>query len=225
MNAMKWIAVWTAVALTVIATTLCKRTDSPTSQPTSKSPSTQPGPNKIEETLLGPIDAMQPSRVFSGDGRHFAYLASRGQKTFVVEDGQAGAEYDEILNGSLIFSPDGKRLAYAARKGEKFLAILDGKEQKYYDRIIATHNMELRLSSPFSAEVAGITTNCMLFSSDTHTRVTWPKRTTNSFWFVTAKKVNLTMRSVQLSLAPQVDTLCSKPTSVQSVSSSWMERK
>ena len=57
--------------------------------------------------------------VVSPDGRHLAYPAHRGRKFCVVEDGLAGAEYDEVLKGSLTFSPSGKSLAYKARKGSK----------------------------------------------------------------------------------------------------------
>jgi hypothetical protein len=52
-----------------------------------------------------------------------------------VVDGQAGAQYDGIGEGSLVFSADGKRMAYAALNGKKFFVVVDGQAGAQYDAI------------------------------------------------------------------------------------------
>jgi Tol biopolymer transport system component len=96
---------------------------------------------RVEEARLGALDA-DATVVVSPDGRHVAYVAAKGNKQFVIVDGQAGREYDAIDPGSLVFSPDGKRLAYvAARKnraatgGQTQFVVEGGKEGKGYDGI------------------------------------------------------------------------------------------
>jgi hypothetical protein len=63
------------------------------------------------------------------------YAARKGDKWFVVLDGQAGPEYDEILEGTPVFSSDGKRVAYGAGKGGKRFVVIDGQEGTMYDGI------------------------------------------------------------------------------------------
>ncbi len=50
--------------------------------------------------------------IFSADGKRVAYRAWKRDKCLVVVDGEAGAEYDAIAEGSPVFSADGKRVAY-----------------------------------------------------------------------------------------------------------------
>jgi hypothetical protein len=71
----------------------------------------------VQKELLGPLASEVRGIVNSSDGRHLAYITRRGQKQFVVVDGQARAEYDGILKGSPIFSPDGNHFAYIAAIG------------------------------------------------------------------------------------------------------------
>jgi len=74
--------------------------------------------------------------VFSPDSRRVAYSAEMGEKCLVVVDGQAGPEYDDILEGSPVFSPDSSRVAYSARKGQKRFVVVDGQAGPEYDAIV-----------------------------------------------------------------------------------------
>jgi roadblock/LC7 domain-containing protein len=55
------------------------------------------------------------SPVFSRDGKHVAYAARRGTKSFAVVDGRAVAAYDGIVKGSLTFGTDGILRYFALR--------------------------------------------------------------------------------------------------------------
>jgi Tol biopolymer transport system component len=98
---------------------------------------TRAGGYKIEEIRLGPRDAgrvyVKGDCVVSRDVRHFACGTTKGQKRYVVVDGEAGPEYDALGAPSLVFSPDSKRVAYAARKGAKWLVVVDGEAGPEYD--------------------------------------------------------------------------------------------
>jgi Tol biopolymer transport system component len=89
------------------------------------------------EVSLGKIHPgiIVESLTVSPDGKHFAYVARRGGKWFVVVDGKEGKEYDEIGEGTPIFSPDSKHFAYVARRGGRWFVVVDGKEGKEYDGI------------------------------------------------------------------------------------------
>lgn len=74
-----------------------------------------------------------PDIVFSPDSQHYAYLAQRGKKHFVVRDGKEGAAYDWIAYNDLHFSDDSQRMAYWARRGKKNLTVLhDGDKIKEF---------------------------------------------------------------------------------------------
>jgi formylglycine-generating enzyme required for sulfatase activity/Tol biopolymer transport system component len=76
------------------------------------------------------------SAVFSPDGESLAYVAKRGEKWFVVWNGQEQTEYDNIAYGSPVFSPDGEILLYAAAKDYKWTLVLNGQPIEYdYDTI------------------------------------------------------------------------------------------
>ena len=75
------------------------------------------------------------SLTFSPDSKHFAYIAKRDEKYFVVLDGKEEREYDLINPFSLTFSPNSKHLAYAAKRNGQFFVVLDGKEGERYDTI------------------------------------------------------------------------------------------
>jgi len=99
------------------------------------------------------------SLVFSNDGRHFAYIARRDLKLFVVVDGKEGPEYDEITGSMpwIVFSANGEHFAYGAvnyakttadanphpptigpppiRKVLKAVVVVDGKEGQSYDSV------------------------------------------------------------------------------------------
>lgn len=71
--------------------------------------------------------------VLSADGKHLAYAARKGEKWFVVTDGQQGGAYNNARD--LVFSADGKHLAYAAQRGGKWFAVIDGRESEEFDEV------------------------------------------------------------------------------------------
>jgi len=71
------------------------------------------------------------SPVFSEEGGHYAYVATKdGQKVLVV-DGKVETPLDQEIF-RLQFSRDGKHHAYGRRSGEKAVVVLDGKPQQEY---------------------------------------------------------------------------------------------
>ena len=62
-----------------------------------------------------------------------AFLATRGDKSFVIVDGVEGTEYSNISN--VRFSGDGKHISYLASRDRKRIFVMDGKESQEYDRI------------------------------------------------------------------------------------------
>lgn len=92
-----------------------------------------------KETHLGRIHPswIKGSVKVSGDSRRVAYVASVGDKQFVMVDGNEERRYDRVLTGSLTFSPDDRRFAYAARVGDRTFVVLDGKEDKHYEGVAA----------------------------------------------------------------------------------------
>ncbi|BCX15764.1 MAG: hypothetical protein KatS3mg097_656 [Candidatus Parcubacteria bacterium] len=71
--------------------------------------------------------------IFSPNGKHFAYVANKDNKNFVIFDGKEGKKYD--LVSSLTFSPDSKHFAYVAVQNKKAFVVLNNKEQTKYDSI------------------------------------------------------------------------------------------
>ena len=91
------------------------------------------------EKLICKVDfssGIAESLTVSPDNMHVAYGARKGNKWFIVVDGQEGKQYDGIVEGTLVFSPDSKRVAYGAKMGKKWLVVIDGKEEKQYDGIV-----------------------------------------------------------------------------------------
>jgi hypothetical protein len=105
----------------------------------------------------------QPPLVFSPDSKREAYVAWRGEKQFVVTDGQPGPEYDAIMEGRPIFSPDSKRVAYGSQKGDKQFVVIDGQA---------------------GPEYAGLTEGSLVFSPDSK-RVAYIAKKGEK-WFVVA---------------------------------------
>jgi hypothetical protein len=93
---------------------------------------------QMSKSLMGRVDFPSgrgdPFTV-SPDSTHLAYVATTGNKWFVVVDGKAGKQYDDIGGYSLAFSPDSTHFGYAASRGNKWFVVLDGKEGKEYDFI------------------------------------------------------------------------------------------
>jgi hypothetical protein len=83
----------------------------------------------LDDRLFG-LDTrfnIAPEPLFSPDGRHLAYMARRGAKWMVVEDGKPGPAYEEIGAFSPVFSPDGEHLAYVVDRGKTAFVVVDGK--------------------------------------------------------------------------------------------------
>ena len=72
---------------------------------------------------------------FSPDGRKLAYLASKGDKKFVVVDGKPEEVGIDSLVGQMLFSPDSKRLAYGGRRANRFFLVADGTKGTEYDAL------------------------------------------------------------------------------------------
>jgi outer membrane protein assembly factor BamB len=70
---------------------------------------------------------------FSGDGKHFSYIATLGKKQCVVSDGQVGERYDAIR--TMVTYGEGGRSAYWAESDKKWVLVLDGtpKETAWVD--------------------------------------------------------------------------------------------
>ena len=81
--------------------------------------------------------------VFSPDGTRVAYEAAKFFKTdptkkdvwFMVVDGQAQREYENLMRGSLVFNGDGKHLAYGVSEGDKRRVVVDGKPGTEYKMV------------------------------------------------------------------------------------------
>ena len=88
------------------------------------------------------------SSQFSPDSRRVAYAACRGDKWFVVVDGNEGEECDEVVRRD--FSADSRQFAYIARNAGKDVLILDGKRSTPCDEITTGD----RLFSPYGTRIA-----------------------------------------------------------------------
>lgn len=73
---------------------------------------------------------------FSPDGKHVAYIANRGDRQFVVLDGQENGAYEGIGVGPL-FGGDSGRVAYSAQKGRKQVVVVNGEEGPEYTSILS----------------------------------------------------------------------------------------
>jgi Tol biopolymer transport system component len=84
----------------------------------------------------GPEYAWVGRRLFSPDGKRFAYGVWNG-KLLAVVDGVEASKYDGIDESSIIFSPDSKHVAYVAAEGEKRFVVADGQPGTRYDLLDA----------------------------------------------------------------------------------------
>ncbi|MDD2900120.1 MAG: hypothetical protein PHI31_15590 [Desulfuromonadaceae bacterium] len=79
---------------------------------------------------------------YSGDGKHYAYVAIQNEKFTIVVDGKEGPFFERVVTPQ--FSPDGKFLVYRARQNNKrfvVIADLNGKIIKQlpsYERVFDT---------------------------------------------------------------------------------------
>lgn len=86
--------------------------------------------------LEGSIVAGPDDLIFSPDGKCLAYVVRKGHRhssSLAVVDGEAGAEYSEVLRP--VFSPDSRRVAYAAKIGKKWSVVVDGQAGPAYDEL------------------------------------------------------------------------------------------
>ena len=96
-----------------------------------------------ERVMLQPgrVHGLWPGDTFSPDSHRVAWVGQRGEKSFLVLDGQ---ELEPASDGFIgfAFSPDCKRLTLigtADRKTERAFVVADGKPQKTYDGILPMH--------------------------------------------------------------------------------------
>jgi WD40 repeat protein len=94
------------------------------------------GAQLVFDGVSGPIYDAVDSPVFSADGAHLAYRATKGKQQFVVLDGQPQKMVDQISDATMVFSPDGKHLAYAAVDGGGARIMFDGTESPPYDKLL-----------------------------------------------------------------------------------------
>jgi hypothetical protein len=88
----------------------------------------------VERRLGVPPSAVLAAKL-SRDGLHVAILAKRGDRQYVVVDGQAGPEYDRVGKGSPFFSPEGNHVVYVANKDKMIIVVVDGQAGMEYDVI------------------------------------------------------------------------------------------
>jgi roadblock/LC7 domain-containing protein len=92
--------------------------------------------NVLSEQLLFKVDSygfLQSKLRISLDGKRLAWIGVKEAKQWIIIDGIAGQNYDEV--GAPIFSPNNKSVAYAARVGTKWFVVVDGVEGKKYDKV------------------------------------------------------------------------------------------
>jgi WD40-like Beta Propeller Repeat len=79
--------------------------------------------------------------VISPDGKHIAFVSTRGSRFAVVVDGKPSGKYDEIghinnaVNKEIIFSADGQHVMFVARRGEDQMVVVDGQEMIGYQLV------------------------------------------------------------------------------------------
>jgi Tol biopolymer transport system component len=95
------------------------------------------------------------SITFSPDSKHIAYVvADTAENSFVVVDGEAGKNYQKIMEDSITFSPDSKRVAYVASENGKLFLVLDRRERKEFVYYWWSPILSRPLFSPDSKRIA-----------------------------------------------------------------------
>ena len=97
-------------------------------------------PKLVEKNIsLGKVYAdwemYVPSLRISPDSTRMAFMARKGNKFAIIENGQISPTFDSIGKDTPIFSKDSKHVAYIAKKGAKWLIVHDGKEGERYDAV------------------------------------------------------------------------------------------
>jgi hypothetical protein len=80
-------------------------------------------------------DVIGSSLCYSPGGRHFAYIAVRDKKTFVVLDDHVQPQCDSVDRNALVFNVSGDRLAYVVRRNGRAILVLDGKDDPAFDDV------------------------------------------------------------------------------------------
>jgi WD40 repeat protein len=88
---------------------------------------------RIEEVSLGAMLSDKTKVAITKNSWRIAFVVTKGDKQFVVLDGQAGPEYEQTRD--LNFSPDGEQLAYIAWTGDKDFVVLDGRKGREYEDV------------------------------------------------------------------------------------------
>lgn len=65
--------------------------------------------------------------VFSTHGGGVAYIAQKGNASYVVHNGKPGRSYQAVID-HLTISPDGRRVAYSVRQNDRRRMVVDGNE-------------------------------------------------------------------------------------------------
>jgi DNA-binding beta-propeller fold protein YncE len=76
-----------------------------------------------------------PGVLFSPDSRKVAYVALKGDTSFLVINETKGTDYDFI--GHFGCSQDGNHIAFTAKKGDRMVIVIDGKERAAYASVPA----------------------------------------------------------------------------------------
>jgi len=88
----------------------------------------------VDKVAWKPFDGRVEKLLFSPDSKRPICVVGPRQegKEFLVENGMAGEEYDQIdlFHGFPVFSPNGKHCAYVATRGEGTYLVLDGHESR-----------------------------------------------------------------------------------------------
>ena len=75
----------------------------------------------------------------SGDGKHVAYMASQGKRSWLVVDWQARPECAGCAGVNLTFSPDGNHLAFITGEGDRKhitnWVVVDGVADAHFDQV------------------------------------------------------------------------------------------
>jgi len=98
--------------------------------------------------LPGVYDAIaEGTPIFSEDGQHHAFVATRGKECMVVLDGAEQTAYAMTEDGgwpitALLFGSGGTEthLAYIASKGDRHYVVVNGREHGYYHSIDSKEN-------------------------------------------------------------------------------------
>jgi WD40 repeat protein len=94
------------------------------------------GAQVIADGAAGPTYDSIDSPMFSADGTHLAYRATKGAKQCVVLDGKEQQLVDHITDATMVFGPDSKHFAYAVVDGGSSHVMFDTTESPACEKIL-----------------------------------------------------------------------------------------